>query len=52
MAAIKNVCMCEYTYTSIATGSGHPNYPCHLGHFLSGSKWVLPGHTNMPDLDL
>ena len=35
---------------SVATGSGHPDYPGHLGHFLSGSKWVLPGHTNMPDL--
>ena len=30
---------------SIATGSGH------LGQFLSRSKWVLPGHINMPDLD-
>ena len=33
---------------SVATGSG---YPDHLDHFLSGSKWVLPGHTYMPDQD-
>ena len=35
----------------VATGSGHPDYPGHLGHFLSGSKWVSPRHTNMPDPD-
>ena len=39
------------TYISIATGSGHPDYPGHLGHFLSGSKWVSPGHAYMPDSD-
>ena len=38
-------------YTSVATGSGYPEYRGHLGHFLSGSKWVSPGHTNMPDPD-
>ena len=38
-------------HTSIATGSGNPNYPGHLGHFLSGSKWVSPGHAYMPDPD-
>ena len=38
-------------YHSVATGSGHPDYPDHLDHFLSGSKWVLPGQTNMPDQD-
>ena len=36
---------------SIATESGYPDYPDHLDHFLSGSKWVLPGHTHMPDPD-
>ena len=40
-------CMC----TSVATGLGHPHYPGHLGHFLSGSKWVSPGHAYMPDPD-
>ena len=35
----------------VATGSDHPDYPGHLGHFLSGSKWVSPRHTNMPDPD-
>ena len=23
----------------------------HLGHFLSGSKWVSSGHADMVDLD-
>ena len=32
-------------------GSGHPDYPGHLGHFLSGSKWVSPGYAYMPDPD-
>ena len=36
---------------SVATGSGHPDYPGHLGHFLSGSKWISPGHAYMPDPD-
>ena len=31
--------------------AGHPDYPGHLGHFLSGSKWVSPGHVYMPDPD-
>ena len=37
--------------SSVATGSGHPDYPGHLGHFLSGSKWISPGHAYMPDPD-
>ena len=37
--------------TSIATRSDHPDYPGHLGHFLTGSKWVSPGHAYMPDPD-
>ena len=37
--------------SSVATGSGHLDYPGHLGHFLSRSKWVSAGHTNMPDPD-
>ena len=37
--------------TSVATGSGHPDYPGHLDHFLSALKWVSPGHTNIPDPD-
>ena len=36
---------------SVVTGLGHPHYPSHLGHFLSGSKWVSPGHAYMPDPD-
>ena len=36
---------------SVATGSGHQDYPGHLDHFLSGSKWVLSGYTYMPDPD-
>ena len=35
-------------YNSVATGSGRPG---HLGHLLSGSKWVSPGHAYMPDPD-
>ena len=35
----------------IATGSGHKDYSSHLGHFLSGSKWVSSRHTHMPDPD-
>ena len=38
-------------HNSVATGSAHPDYPGHLGHFLSWSKWVSPGHTYMPDPD-
>ena len=43
-----------HTYThqwSVATGLGHPDYPGHLSHFLSGSKWASPGHAYMPDPD-
>ena len=36
---------------SIATRSGHLDYPGHLGHFLSGSKWVSPIDTYVPDPD-
>ena len=28
---------------SIAAVSGHPDYPCHLGHFLSGLSGSNPG---------
>ena len=35
----------------VATGSGHLDYPGHLGHFLSGSKWISPRHAYMPDPD-
>ena len=38
-------------HISVATGSSHPDYPGHLGHFLSGSKSVSPRHTNVPDPD-
>ena len=34
---------------SVATGLGHPNYPGHLGHFLSGfHPYIL---IRMPDPD-
>ena len=37
--------------SNVAAGSGHPDYLGHLGHFLSGSKWVSPGHAYVPDPD-
>ena len=36
---------------SVATGSSHPDYPGYLGHFLSRSEWVSPGHAYIPDPD-
>ena len=43
--------VCSCVCVSVATGSSHPDYLGYLGHFLSGSKWVSPGHACMPDLD-
>ena len=43
-----NPLLYEFSY---ADGSGHLDYPGHLGDFLSGSKWVLPGRNIMPDSD-
>ena len=41
----------EKPQTSVATWSGHLDYPGHLGHFLAASKWVSPIHAYMPDPD-
>ena len=52
------VCLTQHTNTicmqvcvSVVTGLGHLDYPGHLSHFLSGLKWVSPGHAYMPDPD-